>query len=163
MKDDKTSLIEFPRHLYPPAGAKGIDIRRACIFPAGTTNELLMKFVCPQGSVAHFISYGLYSDALFFNDIEFIPMVNGSRVFPYHGTPVDIPGTNGQQQYFKMALGLGANLSNACLVGGELILQPGQSIEWYAKNLGAVETVLGVRMVGYFDASLGVSSSKFGG
>jgi hypothetical protein len=163
VKDElKKNLVEFPRHLFAPEKAIGIDIRRACIVPAGTSvDELLMRFVCPQGSVARFISYALYSDALFFNDIEFIPRVNGSRVFPYHGTPVDIPGSD--QQYFKMALGLGPNLSNANLIGGELTLQPGQVIEWYCKNIATVDTVLGVRMVGYFDAAQGVSSSAFGG
>lgn len=158
------NLIELPRHLYPPQGAKGIDIRRTCIVPAATsTRELLMRFVCPQGSIAHFMAYGIYSDGLFLNDIEFIPLVNGSRVYPYHGTPIDIAGTNGAQQYFKMALGLAPNLSNANLINGELVLQPGQVIEWYCTNLAAVETVMGVRMVGYFDASLGISSTKFGG
>jgi hypothetical protein len=155
-------LVEFPKHLYPPAGAKGIDIRRACIIPALTlTDELLMRFVCPQGTAARFISYGLYSDALYFDDIEFKPRVNGSRIFPYHGTPVDVPGTNGEQQYFKMGLGLGANLSNANLIAGEITIQPGQVIEWYVNNLATVETVLGVRMVGYFGT--GLISSMFGG
>jgi hypothetical protein len=165
VKDElKRNIVEFPRHLYPPERAIGIDIRRACIIPANTAvEELLMRFVCPQGSVAKFLTYALYSDALFFNDIEFTPRVNGSRVFPFHGTPVDIPGSNGTQQYFKMALGLGPNLSNANLIGGELTLQPGQVIEWYCKNIATVDTVLGVRMVGYFDPSLGVSSSGFGG
>ena len=157
------NLIEFPRHLYPPKGAKSIDIRRVCVIPAGTTEFTLLKFVCPQGSVAQFTHYAVYNDGLILTDFEFVPRVNGSRVFPYHGTPVDIAGTNGEQQKFLISLGLGTNLSNANLCNGELCLQPNQKIEWVVNNLGSVDAVMGVRMVGYFDPAVGVESSGFGG
>jgi hypothetical protein len=157
------NVVEFPRHLYPPEGAKGIDIRRVCTVTAGTTDDLIMRFVCPQGTVAHFTHYSVYNDGLILEDFEFVPLVNGSRVFPYHGTPIDIPGTNGRQQKFLISLGLGSNLSNANLVNGEIILQPLQKIEWRVKNLGVVDAIMGVRMVGYFDPAQGVLSSRFGG
>lgn len=159
----KGSPIEFPPHLYPPEGAKGIDIRRACSVSAGSLDEIILRFVCPQGANAHFIAYGIYNDGLFFDDYDFIPKVNGSRIFPYHGTPVDIPGTNGEQQQFKIALGLGPNLTNACLINGEFIMQPGQVLTWTVNNRALVDTVMGVRMVGYFDPAQGVNSSRFGG
>ena len=157
------NIVEFPRHLYPPEGAKSIDIRRVCVVPAGTQNECILRFKCPQGSVAHFIQYAVYNDGLNLTDFEFVPVVNESRVFPYHGSPIDIVGTNGEQQKFLISLGVGPNLSNANVINAELILQPSQEIKWLVSNLGSVEAVMGVRMIGYFDPSLGVSSSRFGG
>lgn len=155
-------LVQFPEHLFPPEGAKQIDIRAVCSIEAGSSGYSLLKFTCPQGAVAKFTHYAIFNDGLLLNDYEFLPLVNGSRVFPYHGTPVDIPGTT--QQKFLISLGLAPNLSNANLINGNLSLSPGQTIEWIVKNLSAVETVMGVRMVGYFDPKGGVSSySGFGG
>ena len=153
MKREAT-LVELPRHLYIPEGASSIDFRRLVTLAAGSTNELLMRFVAPNGSITRIISYGIFNDGASAADYEFSPRVDGARVFPYHGDPMD---------NYKIALGLGPDLNNSALIPCQLTLLPGQVLEWIISNTSSVDTVMGVRMVGYFDAAEKLVTPRFGG
>lgn len=153
MKREST-LVELPRHLYIPEGASSIDFRRLVTIAAGSSRELLLRYVAPQGSVTRIISYGIFNDGQNAADYEFLPLVDGARVFPYHGDPMD---------NYKMALGLGPDLNNSSLIPCQLTLLPNQVLEWYITNNSSVDTVMGVRMVGYFDAAEKLVTPRFGG
>jgi hypothetical protein len=154
VEQKKPTLIELPRHLYIPEGAQSIDIRKSCQVQPATTKELLMSFTAPAAGVTQFIAYGIFSDAEFSTTIEFLPEVSGARIFPYHGDP-----TNN----FKMSLGLAPDLANTSLIPCQLTLEPGQRVDWFVTNTGTVTTVLGVRMVGYIDATQKRVAPRFGG
>jgi hypothetical protein len=135
--------VALPRHLYTPAGAEPIDIRVAADIAASTiTPALLMSFTCPKGGLAHFIAYAVFSDGILAANQQFIPRVNGGRVFQFQGDP---------NNNFRIDLGLGPDLTNNSLIHCQLSLQPGQTVEWFVLNLNLVDIAMGVRMSGYVD------------
>lgn len=144
---DKIALParDLPPHLFIPPGAQALDIRRAANIAGNTTDPFLfMSFTCPQGVYTHFLSYGIFSDGTLAANQEFIPRKNGARVFNYQGDPND---------NFKINLGLAPDLSNSSLITTQLTLSPGETIEWFVRNLNVVNVAMGVRMVGYVDSS----------
>lgn len=145
--------ISLPPHLYIPADAQSIDIRNLANVPAGTSVDL-MTFTARKGGLTKFIGYGIFFDALMFDLINMVPLVNGVRVFPFHGNP---------DRQFKMGLGTGADLSNSNIISCQLDLQPGQQIVWRFTNDDVVDVAAGVRMVGYFDQSTIRKTGRFGG
>lgn len=145
--------IELPPHLFIPEGAQSIDARRLSTVTAGTNKALFMRITCPAGYLCRIISYAIYNDGLLEQDYEFLPMVSGIRVFPFHGNPVN---------NYKIALGLAPDLSNSSLIPCQLTLQPLQSLEWYVTNTSAVDTEMGLRVVGYLENSIGVTTPRFG-
>jgi hypothetical protein len=147
-------VSSLPRHLFIPDQVTGIDLRKVGTVTAGSVNVSLFSFTAPRGAVTRFISYGVFSDAALCADTEFLPTVDGSRIFPFHGDPSD---------NFKICLGLAPDLSNNSLILCQLQLEPGQVLEWFLTNTGAVDTVMGVRMVGYFDVSQIRTAPRFGG
>lgn len=153
----KSQLVELPRHLFIPANAVSIDIRRVCqVSPGSTLSDpanIIIRFTAPPGAITRFISYGVFCDGELSSDFAFEPRVDGSRVFPYHGDP---------SQDYRINLGLGPDLSNSSLIQCNLALTPGQTVTWSVENLSTVKTVMGVRMVGYFDASGQSVSPRFG-
>lgn len=153
----KSQLVELPRHLFIPAQAVSIDIRRVCqVSPGSVISDpanIILRFTAPPGAITRFISYGVFCDGEFSADFAFEPRVDGSRVFPYHGDP---------SQDYRINLGLGPDLSNSSLIQCNLALTPGQTVTWAVENLSTVKTVMGVRMVGYFDASGQSVSPRFG-
>lgn len=146
--------VNFPRHLYIPEGAQSLDFRRVVNLPSPNTDYELFRFVAPPGAVTRFISYGVFNDGNAAADYNFKPLVDGSRIFPYHGDPSD---------NFKIYLGLGPDLSNTSLIPCQLYLQPGQVLQWLVTNTSGVDTSMGVRMVGYFDTSQQRVTGRFGG
>lgn len=145
--------VSLPPHLFIPEGAQSIDIRNLANVPAGDTVTLL-EFQCPQGGYVTFINYSVFFDALLFNLVNLVPLVNGQRVFPYHGNP---------QQNYKIGLGTGPDLSNANLISCQLYLQPKDIVQWVFTNNDTVDVAAGVRMVGYLDKRTLRDAKRFGG
>jgi hypothetical protein len=145
--------IALPPHLYIPEDAQSVDIRRLANVPPATTVTLL-RFVGVRGAITRFINYGVFFDALMFDLINLVPLVDGVRVFPFHGDP---------QSQFKIGLGTGADLSNSNMIQCLLDLQPNQVIEWIFTNNDVVDVAAGVRMVGYVDQSTIRKTGRFGG
>jgi hypothetical protein len=144
-----------------PASGQSLDIRRVVSASAGTINALLLNFQPPPGMEAIITAYGVYSDAQFAIQTEFVPLLNGRRVFPYHGTPTDI--NNPQILPYKIALGLGPDLSNESMIECNLRIQENQRFEWYISNTSIVEQVLGVRFKGYLRSISKAQNYKIGG
>ncbi len=145
--------VALPKHLFIPESAQSVDIRRVATIPLGSSGTL-MTFTAPQSVTTRFISYGVFSDALLEADIAFIPKVNGNRIFPFHGDPTD---------NFKIGLGLAPDLSNSALISCQLNMNPGDILTWDVVNNSVVDTVLGVRMVGYVDTTQRRVAARFGG
>jgi len=145
--------VSFPQHLFIPQGAASIDIRRCCTITAGTVRETLMSFTAPQGGVTQFISYAIFNDGLLEENYEFKCLVNGDNVLAYHGDP---------SKNYRISLGLGPDLSNVNLIPIQLAVQPGQTVYWTVTNTSAVDTIMGVRMVGYINTVGGLYSAPVG-
>jgi len=145
--------VAFPPHLYVPYGAESVDMRRLANVTPGTNVELI-RFTAPQGRKVKFIGYGVFCDALMFALVNFVPTVNGRRVFPYHGDP---------QRNFKIALGISSDLGNNALISCQLDLEPGQTLIWTFYNNDVVDVAAGVRMSGYVDSSIVRATGRFGG
>lgn len=145
--------VSFPPHLFIPQGAASIDIRRCCTVTPGSVRETMMSFTAPQGGVTQFISYAIFNDGLLEENYEFRCLVDGSNALAYHGDPM---------KNYKIALGLGPDLSNVNLIPMQLAIQPGQTVVWTVTNNAAVDTVMGVRMVGYINTVSGLYSAPVG-
>lgn len=145
--------VAFPPHLFIPDGAQSLDLRTLANVPPSTTIDLL-TFTAPKGGFVQFISYGIFFDALMFDLINLVPLVDGLRVFPYHGNP---------DRKYKIGLGTGSDLSNVNLISCQLTLQPGQELVWKFTNNDVVDVAAGVRMSGYFDQSTIRKAGRFGG
>lgn len=146
--------IQLPPHLFIPAGAESLDIRVAADILAGSVETLLMSFICPKGATCHFISYAVFSDGTTAALQQFIPKVDGRRVFPYQGDPNDS---------FKINLGLAPDLSNNSLIQCQLGINPDETIAWFVNNAHAVDISMGVRMVGYIDYTQKRINARTGG
>lgn len=145
--------VALPKHLFIPEDAQSVDIRNLANVPPGLTVDLL-EFTCPKGMFVKFINYAVYFDALLFNLIDLVPLVNGNRILPYHGNP---------QQKYKIGLGTGQDLSNGNLIACQVDLQPGDKLVWRFTNNDVVDVAAGVRMVGYVDQSTIRKMGRFGG
>lgn len=151
---EKAVQVIFPKHLYIPEGAESVDLRRVVNLPTGYSNYELFSFTAPQGALVRFIAYGVYNDGDNGANYDFLPQVDGSRIFRYHGDPT---------QNFKIYLGLGPDLSNTSMLPCQLTLQPGQTVRWLISNASGVDTSMGVRMIGYLDTSSQKVQGRFGG
>lgn len=153
---DRGALVtELPRHLYIPGDAQSIDIRALATVPALSSGNIL-EFVAPRSGKTTFIGYALFNDALLFNDVEFVPTVDGARILPYHGTPQ----AGGK---YKLSLGVGPDMNNSSLIKCLVSMEPGQKLVWEVRNAAAVDVVMGVRMAGYLDSKGFRSTSRVGG
>lgn len=144
-----------------PAAGQSLDIRRVVAASPATINALLINFQPPPGMEAIITAYGVYSDAQFAAQTEFVPLLNGRRVFPYHGTPTDI--NNPQALPYRISLGLGPDLSNESMIECNLRILETQRFEWYISNTSLVEQVLGVRFKGYLRSIGKAQNYKIGG
>lgn len=143
----------LPAHLFRPFNSESVDLRNLVELPAGDSFEIL-RFRCPKGTNIVFLGYGVFNDALLEQDVEFIPRVNGKRIFPFHGNP---------NNNFKISLGLAPDLSNAALIECYLQLRPDDLLTWTVVSTATVPTNVGVRMKGYIDATSLQTERKFGG
>ena len=154
IKTEKPTEINLPKHLYIPAGAESLDIRRVINVPPATVDYELMSITAPAGSQMVFTNYGVYNDGDNGINYEFRPSIDGSRIFRYHGDPT---------QNYKIYLGLAPDLSNASMIPCQLTLLPGQTLKWLITNTSTVNSSMGVRMTGYLDTSSIRVQSRFGG
>jgi hypothetical protein len=154
IKNQVPLKVQFPDHLFVPDGAESLDIRRVANVTDGTVNAEFMSFTAPQGAKVHFIAYSVYSDGQTAANQEFIPRVDGRRVFAYHGDP---------NNNFKIDLGLGPDLSNANLITCQLTLNPKEKLTWSLTNNQGVAIAMGVRMVGYLDYTQTRVNARAGG
>jgi hypothetical protein len=145
--------VSLPDHLFIPKTGQSVDIRRLANVPPATTVDLIV-FTAPPGQKTKFIGYGVFCDALLFNLINFIPTVNGKRIFPFHGDP---------QVNFKIGLGLAPDLSNSAMINCQLDMNPGEVLKWTFTNNDLVDVAAGVRMVGYVDVTVIRTAGRFGG
>lgn len=153
LSNEMPQAVSLPPHLFIPDDAQSIDIRALWNVPAGDTIDL-MSFSGRKGGIVYFIGYAVYFDALMFDLINLVPLVNGVRVFPFHGNPDD---------KFKIWLGTGADLSNVNLVSCQLELQPHDNLVWRFTNNDVVDVAAGVRMSGYFSQGIIRKTGRFGG
>lgn len=145
--------VSLPPHLFIPASAQSVDIRRLANVPSGATVDLIV-FTAPEGVVTKFIGYAVFNDALMFDLVNFVPTVNGKRVFPFHGDP---------QSNFKIGLGLTPDMGNNALIPCQLDMNPGEVLKWTFTNLDVVDVAAGIRMSGYVDSSVQRTIGRFGG
>jgi hypothetical protein len=145
--------VNFPDHLFIPKGSRSIDIRRVLNVPTATVDFEILRFEAPPGSVTRFIAYSIFNDGSNGANYNFKPLVDGSRILPFHGDPMD---------NYRIYLGLGPDMSDGTMIGCELMLQPGQILQWLITNNSGVDTSMGVRMKGYFDASQKRVTGNFG-
>lgn len=150
----KPTPVALPPHLFIPDNAQSLDIRRLATIATGTINEEFMRFQAPTGAKVQFIGYSVFSDGTLAAPQEFIPRVNGKRVFPYHGDP---------NNAFRINLGLGPDMSNANVIQCNLVLNPSDILTWAVTNTSGVNIAMGVRMVGYIDTTQTRVNSRVGG
>lgn len=146
-------INEFPNHLFVPSSAQSVNILRLANVPSGTTTDLIV-FTAIKGTKTKFIGYAVFCDALMFSLINFVPTVNGKRIFPFHGDP---------QLNYKIGLGLGPDFSNNNLVPCQLDMQPGDVLRWTFTNNDTVDVAAGVRMIGYVDSTTLNTIGRVGG
>ena len=145
--------VSLPPNLFVPESAQSVDIRRLAQVPPGTSTDLIV-FTAPQSVSTMFIGYAIFSDAFDFNLINFLPTVNGSRIFPFHGDP---------QLNYKIGIGLAPDFSSGSLIPCQLKMNPGEVLRWTFTNNDVVAVAAGVRMSGYVDSSIVRKNPRFGG
>lgn len=153
--------VSLPKHLYTPEGCQSLDTRRVQTIPAGTTSQKILEIRCPASTILNFLGYCIFNDgedAAFFG---FSPLVDGQRVFPFHGDPLTIAGV--YREPYALYMGLAPDFGAEAVIPCQLSLQPGQVMEWYVKNLSPVAVDMGVRMIGYFDKTQKRINNRFGG
>lgn len=154
IKNQVPTKVQFPDHLFVPAGAESLDIRRVANVAPGTTNQPFMSFTAPKAAKVHFIGYSVFSDGTLAANQLFVPRVDKKRVFAYHGDPDD---------QFKINLGLGPDLSNANIIACQLTLNPTETLTWFLTSTNAVNIAMGVRMIGYLDYTQTRVNARSGG
>lgn len=145
--------IELPPHLFIPPTVFTVDIKNLAAVSPGATLQLI-KFVCPEGAITHLLSYAIFNDGLLATNFDFYPRIDGRRIFPFHGDPLD---------NFRIYLGVDANLGANSLIQAYTTMQPGQILTWDVQNRDVVDTVMGVRVVGYVDRTQERKQGRFGG
>jgi hypothetical protein len=152
---ENSKIDEFPKHLYAPSDARTFDMARLVIVPANTiTPVVLMEYTVRESFVMQITHYAIVSDALLLAEAWFLPTINGSRILPFHGDPMD---------NMKISLGRTADLGNAALIPCNIQLRTGDVIKWEVVNTANVDTTMGVRQVGWIDNSVKRTSKNFGG
>lgn len=138
-----------------PAGCQSLDLRTLFdVAPGGS--QVMIDFICPKNAVTIIQSYAIFNDGLLAADFDFIPTVDGKRVYPYQGDPLT-------PYPFRIYLGVSTDISDVALIPGRLDLQSGKRLVWTAFNHSAVATTMGVRVTGYVDPSGKATSTRFGG
>ena len=149
------NIDRFPPHLSPPPGARTVNMIALATIPAGTVVPgILWEYRHTDRNTLRFTHYAIFNDALLTASAYFIPLLNGNRIFPFHGNPYD---------KFKLSLGNCPDMSNAALDPVMIDLKYNQLLQWMVVNTGAVDADMGARMVGYIDSSLKHKSTPFGG
>ena len=144
-----------------PSYGSSLDIRRLSQVTSGTLQESFLRFQPPKGMEAIITGYGVFSDAQFAATTEFIPLLDGRRIFPYHGTPTDI--LNPQKLPYRISLGLSPDLDDTSLIEVALRIQENQVFEWKLTNTAGTDQAMGVRFKGYLRPVSKQRNFKIGG
>jgi hypothetical protein len=144
-----------------PQNGTSLDVRRLGEVTAGSVQELFLRFQPPKGMEAIITGYGVFSDAQFASTTEFIPLLDGRRIFPYHGTPTDIQ--NPKKLPYRISLGLAPDLSNEALIEVALRVKENQVFEWKVTNTSGTNQSMGVRFKGYLRPVSKQRDYKLGG
>lgn len=131
--------IKIPENIVNPEGSKTVDISRLQTIASGAT-ETILRLEAKKGETYRFIRYGFFNNKVLASEVEFFPTLDGVRILEYHGDPI---------QDFKLYLSLGDNLAESNLIFCDIVVSPGQVLEWKAKNNAGAEGEFGVRMRGY--------------
>lgn len=156
VSDKGINIHRFPPHLSPPPGAYTVNFIALATVPAATAEPglVLWEYTHDTDNILRFTHYAIFNDGLLATATYFKPTINGNRIFQYHGNPMD---------NFRISLGNAADMNNASLNPVNIELRKGQTISWRVVNTGAVDSDMGVRMVGYIDSSIKRSANRFGG
>ena len=153
--------VAFPRHLFPPQGVQTIDMRINRLMEPGEVFDLIDFNPSKLGifSAVYITHYAIFNNGLVEAEFSFNPTLNGKRIYPYHGNPLNTraPGT------FLISLGLAPDLANYALIPGYLVMNPQDTLKWTATNGSAVKTAMGVRVVGYVDTTTLRTTQQYGG
>lgn len=145
--------VNLPENHYSPDGADSFDIRVVGVLDGGAT-ETLLSYKAESSQTIRFIRYGIYANIVLANNVDFFPTVNGSRILRYHGDCND---------NFKMNLSVGPDLTENSLIPCDIVLRPGEILEWKVTNNSAVKSDLGVRMRGFLMTENKNGNRGFGG
>lgn len=152
-QDGSVDVKSFPPHLFLPASAQSVNLQNLFDVTAGTS-QLIIDFTVPNGSFLYLLGYALFNDGLLASDFDFIPRVNGRRIYEFHGDPLD---------NFRLYLGLSTDFNNSAVVTAPMQIQPGDRLTWEAVNRSLVDTTMGVRVTGYIDRGQIRNQARFGG
>lgn len=150
---DEGMPVAFPENFYPPVNSTSFDPRKLINVPAGTRRTVL-QYTAEEGQSIVILKYGLFTDALDADLVEFKVTIDGKKVLRYHGDP---------SNNFRLSLSLGANLNENNMIPCNLYLKPRQTIKIEAINNDAVDVPMGARLSGYVDSSIKRKSRSFGG
>jgi hypothetical protein len=149
--------VEFPRHLYPPAGVDTLDFRIVRQMDPG--EEFNLIDFTPQlfgiQANTYITQYAVFNDGLLEANFAFQPTLNGNRIYPFHGNPAFNPPL--------ISLGLAPDEANYALINGFLTMNPQDRLVWRAFNKDVVSVAMGVRVVGYVDQTSKRVTTRFGG
>jgi hypothetical protein len=140
--------VNLPENHYAPEGADSFDIRVVGIIDP-ESKETLLSYKALDSQTIRFIRYGIYTNIVPGQNVDFFPTKQGSRILRYHGDCND---------NFKLNLSVGPDLTENSLIPCDIILRPGEVLEWKVVNNGAVKSDVGVRMRGFL-----VNENKNGG
>ena len=91
--------------------------------------------------------------------IEWFPTIDGQRVLQYHGSP----GLNlSPNPETHLDAPTAFSFNSEGLAKCQVLMNPNQVFRWGITNTSGGPLTLGVRMVGYVDASQQLQSTKFG-
>jgi hypothetical protein len=150
----KGTRVIFPDHLYMPEYGAPLDLRvLGDLDPTGPAYTEIFRFTAPDGAIVRFTHYAIFNDGLLAADYDFLPEIDGRKIFEYQGDPADR----------RIYLGVAPDLSNTSLIESPISMQPGQTLTWRVRNSSAVTASVGVRMKGYVDRSQSRKQQRFGG
>lgn len=140
---------ELPHNFFIPRGAKSVNLKTKTTINAGVDRQSIFTFTVPQGYHGMFYGYALSSDSNVAGAILFIPKAAGSNILAFHGdptvpgNPINLPTSNG-----------GVNdLSDLALVSSQIEVPSGKVIEFLATNTTGAPIDVGVRLIGFVDAT----------
>lgn len=131
-----------------PSNGISYDARRVVEVSSGSIDEEILALTPPEGYELIVEGYSVYSDAQFAIHTEFIPRLDGTRQFPYHGTPVP----NEPHLPFRITMGLDNNLADSSIIPCNMRVSDQNVFSWSVTNKSPVAQVMGVRIKGYIRA-----------
>jgi hypothetical protein len=119
---------------------QSVDLRRQVSVASGVGKVLLLEFTPRTDAIFYQQAYAVFADTVNLFDVDFVPVVSGVRVFPYHGDP---------QNRFRINRQSSTQLNNLALVNAPLKVQPLKVYQWFAINNTGGDVDMSVRIVGF--------------